>query len=131
MAQKKYATVKVMKKILIVENEQDLRETLKQTLAEKGYGVLEASNGSECLEIIQNEDVDLVLLDILMPVMDGIQVLEELKDVHESPMIIILTNKEDLETLSKIVSSNIFKYIIKADHSLDDIVGVVKEALGE
>lgn len=119
----------VMKKILIAENEIPLRETLANHLDQDDYTIFEASNGSECLEIVEKEDIDLILLDIAMPVMDGIETMAELKKRKKTPAVIVLSNREDLETLSEMMSAHVFKYMIKADHSLDEIVAVVKEVL--
>lgn len=76
--------------ILITDDEQSIRNSLREILEYEGYEVLEAANGEETFEILGNEKVDLVFLDIKMKGMDGIEVLEKLKDNgHEEPVIMI------------------------------------------
>ena len=118
-----------MKNILIVENEEALREILTEELNQEDYQIFQASNGVECLDIVKKEHIDLILLDLAMPVMTGLEAIKELKTMEESPSVIVLSNKEDLETLSEILSFHVFRYLIKADHSLQEISEIVKQAL--
>ena len=81
-----------MTKIMIVDDEFDIRLVLSMTLEDSGYEVVEAVNGSEALASVRSVNPDLILLDINMPEMDGFQVLEQLKsyrDTSEIPVVMI------------------------------------------
>ncbi|MBA3986431.1 MAG: response regulator, partial [Flavobacteriales bacterium] len=81
-----------MPKILIIEDEAAIRRVLKKILSEedKNYEVFEAEDGLSGIELIKNEDFDLVLCDIKMPKMDGVEVLEATKKIKpEIPMVMI------------------------------------------
>src|SRR3989344_1728070 len=96
-----------MKKILIVEDELAYLELLKSQLTQKGYSVIEAENGKKGLETAKKEKPDLILLDIRMPVMDGITMLDLLRkdEYGKSAKVIILTNLEpDNEIVGKVVT---------------------------
>ena len=123
-----------MKKILVVDNEKVLRNILKDKLTEEKYTILEAESGAECLKILENESVDLVLLDIIMPVMSGVEVVKEItksETITKKPPIIVLSNKSDLDTVADIMSNKMCNYLIKSDNSLESIVNTVKETLAK
>ena len=85
-----------MKKVLIVDDEKALRSVIKDKLSKEEYTILEATNGQECMKILEAEPVDLVLLDIMMPGMSGIEVARQIKKsdtLKKKPQIIVLTNK--------------------------------------
>lgn len=82
-------------KILIVDDEEDLREMLNYNLTKSRYEVIEASNGEEALDILGNESVDLVVLDIMMPGKDGYEVCKELRAKGNRVPILFLTAKND------------------------------------
>ena len=87
-------------RILIVDDDQDAREILNRLLKGEGYECLTADGGQRCLEIARSEAVDVILLDVMMPDMDGFQVCEALRKnerTREIP-IILLTAKDDMET---------------------------------
>ena len=84
------------KSILIVEDELRIRFLLRDYLLNDNFNVFEASNGEEGLMLFSNKKIDLVLLDIMMPVMDGITMLEKLREVSTVP-VILLTAKEQEE----------------------------------
>lgn len=79
-----------MKKILIVDDEADVVEVVKMLLELEGYTVLEAFNGKEALEIVEHEELDLIILDIMMPEIDGVEVCRRLRTndkLDEVPII--------------------------------------------
>ena len=88
-----------MENILIIEDEEPIRELIKLNLALVGYNTLEARDGSEGLDIIGSEKIDLVLLDIMLPKLDGFAVCERLKKDNETKSIpiIMLTALKDLK----------------------------------
>ena len=87
-------------KILIAEDEKDLRELLFDQLTEVGYDVLQAQNGKEALELFQSAKPDLAILDIMMPVMDGLSVLSKIRETSEMPVIFLTAKGEEIDKVS-------------------------------
>lgn len=87
------------KSILIVEDELRIRFLLRDYLMKEGFNVLEASNGEEGLFIFSTQKIDLILLDIMMPVMDGLTMLEKLREVSTVPVILLTAKGEEEDKL--------------------------------
>ncbi len=86
--------------ILIVEDEQDIRELLVFNLQKEGYQTLEAENGQVALNIIHSKNVDLILLDLMMPVMDGLSVCRTLdREENNIPILILTARGEDVDKI--------------------------------
>jgi two-component system sensor histidine kinase/response regulator len=119
------------KKILVIDDEKDLREALFTILAAEGYEVLVAEDGVIGLEITKKEVPDLILLDLQMPNMDGKVFLEKIKsdEATKQIKIIILTALDDLQTLSQTMESGGLDYIVKSDIDLSGVVKKVAEKL--
>jgi len=102
-------------KILIVDDNPDLIALLKVRLKTFGYEVVTADNGHKCLEKAREENPDLILLDILMPSMDGFQALKELKEdaKTKSIPIIMLTAKDQLSDVAKANDLGAADFIVK------------------
>lgn len=83
-----------MAKLLICDDEKILRDSLKRYAGLDGHQVLEASNGQEALDLCQKEDFDLLILDVMMPVMDGFTALKEIRTFSQVP-VLMLTAKGD------------------------------------
>jgi DNA-binding response OmpR family regulator len=122
-----------MKKILIIEDERALAGAVKEKLENSGYEVLIAKNGEEGLRMIYGDKPDLVLLDIVMPVMDGMTMLEKLRKEEwgKDMKVILLTNLEGPEERSTANEYGANDYLVKSDWKLEDILEKVKEVLGE
>lgn len=120
-----------MAKILVVDDEKDLRDALRTMLESAGYSVVEASDGEEGLKVAEEEKPDLILLDIMMPKMNGHQVLNRLRQTRWGLHIhvLILTNADDPLNISQGVGLQSDDYIIKSQISLKDILGKVKQHL--
>lgn len=88
-----------MHTILICDDEKDIRSALKIYLTEAGYKPLEAKNGYECLEILKEEQVDLILLDVMMPVMDGFSALDVIRRMSTVPVILLTAKSEDADKI--------------------------------
>ena len=84
--------------ILVVDDNKEVLELLILLLSKHGLSVISASRGNECLDIVKSRPVDLVILDVMMPVMDGLQVCQELKKMTPSIPIILLTARDDMMT---------------------------------
>ena len=93
-----------MYNILICDDQPDIVNALKIYLAPEGYNLFEAFTGKEALEIVQNQEIHLILLDVMMPVMDGITATAKIRETSNVP-IILLTAKS--ETEDKVLGLNV------------------------
>lgn len=119
--------------ILIVEDEQDLREALADKLTREAFTVLEAKNGKEGLDKALGEHPDLILLDIVMPEMDGMTVLRKLREDTwgKTVPVILLTNLSATEEsiIEEMVKYAPSHYLVKSDWKIKDVVEKIKETL--
>ena len=117
------------KKILIIEDEQTLVRALEQMLKEKGYETSVATDGEEGWEKINSFNPDLILLDLILPKMDGFSVLHKMKEnnLTDNIPVVVMTNLSDVS--EKVMSLGATNCLIKSDLSVDDIQGVVQEKL--
>jgi len=122
-----------MKKILFIEDESALQKTFGDILKNKGHGVLKALDGESGLRSAQGERPDLILLDLILPKMDGFEVLKELKENEETKNIpvIILTNLEETEDIQKALELGATTYLVKSSYTLEEVVNKIEKALGE
>lgn len=121
-----------MAKILVAEDDKLISGSLCEALKSEGHEPTPAYDGEEAVKIAKEQKPELVLLDIMMPKLDGISVLWELKantDTAKIP-VIVLTNIGDVETISKIVEAGATDYLLKSDQSIDEVVKKVKDVLG-
>ncbi len=117
-----------MKSVLIIDDEKVFRDILSLNLAKQGYKVESAANGQRAIEFLKLNSVDLIILDLKMPQMDGNQFLQSFKsDLKLNIPYIILTNVKD-ELLAK---SSEGTYLNKTEVSLQDIADVVRQIIGE
>ena len=86
--------------ILLVEDELGIRETVKIFLKSQNYEVIEAENGREGLIALQNNDIHLAIVDIMMPVMDGLTMTMKLREVSDIPVIILTAKTEDIDKIT-------------------------------
>lgn len=123
---------KTAKKVLIVEDEAPLRNVLRDKLASDGLNVLTAENGEQGLKIALSEHPALILLDILLPGVTGLKMLESLRaDAwgKTGVTVFIITNVDKSKEITEAMNYNIAKYIIKSDIKLDDLSWSVKTYL--
>lgn len=116
------------KNILIIEDEADIREAMAEAVQDAGFNVTTAANGSIGLSMALEQKPDLILLDIVMPVMDGHETLKRLREDEwgRSVKVIVLTAMDDVINITSAHEGSITDYIIKAHSSLDDIVKKVR-----
>lgn len=88
-----------IKKILIVDDETEIRELLKIYLKNHGYNTFDASNGIEALSILKDDDIDLILVDIMMPKLDGIEFVKRVRKDSTIPIIFLSAKSEDLDKI--------------------------------
>ncbi len=119
------------KKVLIVEDEPDIREAIAEAITQVNISVSTAENGQVGLKKALEEEPDLILLDIVMPVLDGHGMLAKLREDSwgKNAKVIMLTSMDDIKNIGQAHEGNIADYIIKAHSSLDEIVTKVKVAL--
>ena len=86
--------------ILIVEDEKGIRETVTVFLKNQGYNVLQASNGEEGLALIEANEIHLAVVDIMMPVMDGITMVLKLRENYDFPVIFLSAKSEDIDKIT-------------------------------
>lgn len=116
------------KKVLIVEDEKPLSHALELKLQHEGFATTIAQNGEECLKLINSQEFDVVLMDLMMPVLDGFQVLEQLKAKPSMPTVFVLSNLSQSEDEQRVLALGAKKYFIKSDTSLETIVAEIKQA---
>lgn len=119
------------KLILITEDETAVLKLLSRRLSEEGFEVEQAKDGKQGLELALKTHPDLILLDIVMPLMDGLTMLKALRQDEwgkEVP-VIVLTNLSDADRINEALSDGVFDFLVKSDWKLDDIVKKIKNKL--
>ncbi|MCD5381661.1 MAG: response regulator transcription factor [Candidatus Pacebacteria bacterium] len=119
------------KRILIIEDEPDIREAMAEAVEQAGFQVSTAENGQVGFAKAIEEKPDLILLDIIMPIMDGHETLRKLRQDPwgQSARVIMLTSMDDVQNIGSAHENKITDYIIKAHSSLDEIVAKVRMAI--
>ncbi|TFE02397.1 response regulator transcription factor [Jeotgalibacillus salarius] len=101
-----------MVRVLIVEDDQALRHYLREGMTQAGYRVFEAEDGSEALQVLDQQGIDLVITDVMMPNLDGVTLTSELREVYDFP-VLMLTALETLEDKRKGFLSGADDYLVK------------------
>ena len=120
-----------MEKILVIEDDKFLRDLLYKKLAEENFSVATALDGEEGLKKIQEENPNLVLLDLILPGINGFEVLKKAKEnpaTKDIPVIVLsnLGQKEDVERAMKLGAQD---YLIKAHFTLEEILEKIRKHL--
>ncbi|OGZ07292.1 MAG: hypothetical protein A3D65_02230 [Candidatus Lloydbacteria bacterium RIFCSPHIGHO2_02_FULL_50_13] len=121
------------KKVLIVEDEAPLRNAVTDILSFEGFTVFQAKNGQEGLDTAFKEHPDLILLDLLMPIMDGLTMLEKLRQDAtwgKDAAVILLTNINDPEKIALATEAGSYDFLVKSDWNIEDVVKKIKMRLG-
>jgi len=116
-----------MKKILVIDDEPIVRTSCIRLLGPEGYEVKSASSGKEALELLENEPFNLVLLDLKMPDMDGIEVLKKIKDTWPDTKVVMITGYSTVETAVKTLKLGAFSYLEKP-FTPDTLLETAREA---
>jgi len=118
------------RKVLVVEDYKNLRTILVKRLLKKGYDVRGVIDGQEALDLIPSFRPEMVLLDIMMPNVDGFQVLKEIRNSEDSEIaktpIIMLSNLGDDDDINRAMMLGADDYLIKSNISIDEIVEKMK-----
>ena len=114
--------------ILIVDDESGIRQSLSALLRDEGYDVTAVASGEECIEVVERRVLDLVLLDIWLPGIDGLATLERINEHDGAPMVVMISGHGKIETAVRATKLGAFDFIEKP-LSLDKTVLAVKNAL--
>jgi CheY-like chemotaxis protein len=126
-----------MKKILIIDDDKVFVKTLTDFLPKEKYETLHANDGIEGLKLVEKENLDLIILDLLMPKMGGMEFLDELrnKKLSKQTPILISSQLSKIEDISKAIVAGmdigVKGYVIKASENLDMIVGEIEKTLAK
>ena len=122
-----------MKNILFIEDESALQRTIGDILKSKDYKVTKALDGEGGLRSAKEERPDLILLDLILPKMDGFEVLKGLKISEETKDIpvIILTNLEETGDIQRALELGATTYLVKSSYTLEEVVKKIEKALEE
>lgn len=123
----------MQKKILVAEDEQAMLKALTKKIEIAGYDVLSAQDGEEALDLAMSNQPDLIILDILMPKIDGLSVMKKIRDDEKWGRyvpIIMLTNLSDSASMEEANQLNV-DFLVKTDWRLDDIVAMIGNKLSK
>jgi len=121
------------KTILFIEDESALQKTFGEIFKQEGYEMISALDGEIGLRSAKTKKPDLILLDLILPKINGFDVLKQLKedpDTKEIP-VIVLTNLEGMQDIEKVIGLGATTYLVKANYSLVEVMEKIKKALGE
>jgi two-component system, response regulator, stage 0 sporulation protein F len=114
--------------ILVIDDELNILEFFERILGYEEYTVITACNGPKGIEKNEEYDPDLIILDLKMPGMQGMEVLKNIRKVDKDVIVIILTGYGDAESIREAADLNVYEYISKPT-TLETIKGVIKEAI--
>ena len=114
--------------ILVVDDDESLRGILNEVLTEDGYSVTVASSGEEALAVVRLQQYDIVVLDVRLPGMSGLEVLKRIKEIYPHMQVIIITSHASLETAVVALRSGAYDYLSKPFDDIDIISAVVGRA---
>jgi len=116
-------------KILVVDDEEGMREFLTYMLEGESYEVSTAASGLEALEKIRREEFALVLADIKMPGIDGLEMLRRIKEIDEQAVVIVMTAYASLDTAIKAIKFDAYDYLVKPFPDSDQVLGIIEKGL--
>lgn len=118
-------------KIFIIEDDKSLRHALEEAITRQGLLVILAKDGEEGLSLALKHHPNLILLDIIMPKLNGIKMLKKLRedDWGKTVPVLLLTNDSNPEHMRDALKDNAIDYLIKSDWEIEDVVNKVKSTL--
>lgn len=120
---------KEAKKILIVDDERPIAQALFYKLQSETFNPKVASNGQEALDALNKEKFDLILLDLMMPVMDGFGVMSKMKEANITTPVIVLSNLGQESDIKKAMDMGAKNYFVKADTPIKKVIEIINQAL--
>ncbi|MFA6410796.1 MAG: response regulator [Candidatus Buchananbacteria bacterium] len=118
-----------IKKILIAEDEKPLSNALQLKLTKAGFKTEAAFNGQEALAMLNQQDFDFLILDLVMPKINGFEVLTEIKKSGKKIKIIVLSNLAQAEDQKRVKDLGAQDYFVKSNTPIGDIVKKIKESV--
>lgn len=120
-----------MKKILFIEDEAALQEAFSGFLTSAGYKVISALDGEIGSRLARDKKPDLILLDLILPKMNGFEVLKKLKGENKTKDIpvIILTNMENIDDINKAINLGAKTYLVKTEYELGEVMEKIKKII--
>ncbi|WP_035178140.1 response regulator [Alkalihalobacterium bogoriense] len=115
-----------MKKILVVDDQYGIRVLLNEILQKDGYKMFQAANGVQALTIVEKEVPDLVLLDMKIPGMDGLEILRRIKEIKPEVQVIMMTAYGELNMINEAMNLGAITHFAKP-FDIDDVRKVIKE----
>ena len=116
------------KKVLIIDDETDLQELIKDVLEEKNYQVFCASSGADGILLNEQKNPDLIILDLRMPEMDGIETLRNIRNADDSVIVVILTGYGCPDTIRDATDLNVSEYLSKPFGN-SELLDIIDKAL--
>lgn len=120
-----------MKKILLIEDEKALHEALGGALKKSGHEVISAFNGEEGVVVLKQSVPDIIVLDLMMPKMNGLDFLSFIKkdeDLKSIP-VIVLTNSDNTEHIQQVLDAGATTYLVKSNYALGEVVQKIESFL--
>jgi two-component system alkaline phosphatase synthesis response regulator PhoP len=121
---------KTNKKILIVEDDPNFISILQKRFSQEGFTIFTAQDGKEGFNLSEKEDLDLVISDLLLPVLDGVEMVKKIKEKKTDLPVILLTNVKDNNYLEVTKKLKKIDYLIKSDVRIDEIVKKARKKMG-
>jgi two-component system response regulator (stage 0 sporulation protein F) len=116
------------RKLLIVDDQFGIRILLNEIFQKEGYQTFQAANGVQALNLVQNENPELVILDMKIPGMDGLEILKRVKKINESIKVIIMTAYGELDMIQEAIDHGAITHFSKP-FDIDEIIAAVKKEL--
>jgi CheY-like chemotaxis protein len=118
-----------MPKVLVIDDQPDVRTLTDMLLKHLGYDVVLADNGWKGLELYRREHPDVIVLDLIMPGMDGIEVLKQIRSVDLTQPVIVVTGSSNPETERKVRALGVSEFIVKGSSSMHSLGDTLKRLL--
>jgi DNA-binding response OmpR family regulator len=121
------------KKILLVEDEAPLLKVLEDRFLQEGFIVFKAGDGAQGYKIAIENKPDIILLDVLLPMVNGLEMLKKIREdkAGKDIPVIMLTNLNDMQSIKQALENEAYDYLVKSDWKLDALVKKVKERVME
>lgn len=121
-----------MKKVLFVDDQREILDIIDIKLRDESYEKFYATSASEALDILKNKDIDVVVSDIMMPDMNGLDLLSKAREIKPETIRIVLSGNSQVDAIiSAINEGNIYKYIMKPWKIDNDAKLIIREAISE
>ncbi|PWB39148.1 MAG: response regulator [Parcubacteria group bacterium] len=117
----------MVKKVLIAEDEASISHALEDKLSSAGFSVKVVPNGHDVLELLKTETFDVLLLDLIMPRLDGFNTMQEIKKQNLPIKVAVLSNLGQEEDIKKVKELGVLDYFVKSETPLSEIVNYLKQ----